>query len=103
MDQGTSVALAKDDKALGLALYRKLCLLREFDRAGAAAYGRKQIHGTYRGSTGQEAIPVGICHALRDGDYVSPGLRSMGDILARGSDPRSLMAELFGRRTGLCG
>jgi TPP-dependent pyruvate/acetoin dehydrogenase alpha subunit len=91
------------DSQLALDLYRKLRLLRTFERASAAAYGRGQIHGTHRSSYGQEAVPVGVCHALRPGDLVSPGLRSVGDILARGGDPASLMAELFGRATGLCG
>ena len=49
------------DSKLALALYRQMCLLRSFDVAGAAAYGRKEIHGTYRGAKGQEAIPVGVC------------------------------------------
>ncbi|MBI2756839.1 MAG: thiamine pyrophosphate-dependent dehydrogenase E1 component subunit alpha [Chloroflexi bacterium] len=88
---------------LALALYRKLCLLRSFDQAGTAAYGRKEIHGTYRGAKGQEAVPVGVCHALRDGDYVFPSLRGIGDSLARGSDPRLLIAELFGKSTGVAG
>lgn len=91
------------DPALGLELLRKLLLLRTFDKAAADAYGRKEIHGTYRGSMGQEGIQVGLCHGLRDDDYVSPGLRAVGDILAKGGDPNRLMAELYGRRDGLCG
>jgi TPP-dependent pyruvate/acetoin dehydrogenase alpha subunit len=91
------------DRELALALYRRMYLLRTFDQAGAAAYGRKEIHGTYRGSRGQEAIPVGVCAALNDGDFVFPSLRGVGDSLARGTDPRLLMAELFGKRTGLVG
>ncbi len=91
------------DSQLALALYRKMCLLRSFDVAGSAAYGRKEIHGTYRGAKGQEAIPVGICAALREGDFVFPSLRGVGDSLARGTDPRLLMAELFGKSTGVAG
>jgi pyruvate dehydrogenase E1 component alpha subunit len=80
-----------------------MCLLRAFDVAGMAAYARKEIHGTYRGARGQEAIPVGVCAALDQRDYVFPSLRGVGDSLARGTDPRLLMAELFGKRTGLAG
>lgn len=95
--------MTKQDRELALTLYRKMCLLRHFDEAAAAAYGRQQIHGIYRGAMGQEAISVGICHALRRGDYVYPGLRGIGDTLAKGADPRLLMAELFGKSTGLGG
>jgi pyruvate dehydrogenase E1 component alpha subunit len=91
------------DRELVLALYRKMWLLRSFDLAGTAAYGRKEIHGTYRGAKGQEAIPVGICAALNECDFVFPSLRGVGDSLARGSDPRLLMAELFGKSTGVAG
>jgi TPP-dependent pyruvate/acetoin dehydrogenase alpha subunit len=91
------------DRELALDLYRKLTLIRTFERATAAAYGRGQIHGTHRSSLGQEAVPIGVCHALRTDDVVATGLRSVGDILARGGEPRRLMAELFGKATGLCG
>jgi len=91
------------DTELALGLYRKMCLLRSFDLAGTAAYGRKEIHGTYRGAKGQEAIPVGICAALNEGDFVFPSLRGVGDSLARGTEPRLLMAELFGKSTGVAG
>jgi TPP-dependent pyruvate/acetoin dehydrogenase alpha subunit len=88
---------------LALALYRRMCLLRFFDEAGTAAYGRQEIHGTYRGAKGQEAIAVGICAALEERDFVFPSLRAVGDSLARGTEPHLLMAELFGRRTGVAG
>jgi TPP-dependent pyruvate/acetoin dehydrogenase alpha subunit len=91
------------EPTLALALYRRMCLLRSFDEVATAAYGRKEIHGTYRGSKGQEAIPVGICTALNEGDFVFPSLRAVGDSLAQGSEPRRLMAELFGKSTGVAG
>jgi len=90
-------------KSLALSLYRQMCLIRSFDVAGSAAYGRKEIHGTYRGAKGQEAIPVGVCAALNEGDFVFPSLRAVGDSLARGTAPRLLMAELFGKSTGVAG
>src|SRR5689334_12732780 len=91
------------DSQLALALYRTMWLLRAFDAAGSAAYGRKEIHGTYRGSKGQEAVAVGVCAALEERDFVFPSLRAVGDSLARGTEPRRLMAELFGKRTGVAG
>jgi TPP-dependent pyruvate/acetoin dehydrogenase alpha subunit len=91
------------DSGLALVLYESMSLLRAFDVAGSAAYGRKEIHGTYRGSRGQEAIPVGVCAALEERDFVFPSLRAVGESLARGTDPRRLMAELFGRSNGVAG
>jgi TPP-dependent pyruvate/acetoin dehydrogenase alpha subunit len=91
------------DKHLALGLYRKMYQLRAFDAAGSAAYGRKEIHGTYRGAKGQEAIPVGVCAALEERDYVFPSLRGVADALARGVHPQPLMAELFGKSTGVAG
>jgi pyruvate dehydrogenase E1 component alpha subunit len=88
---------------LALAFYRQLYLLRHFDAAAAAAYGRKEIHGTYRGSMGQEAIPVGVCQALDERDVIYLSLRGISELLARGSDPGPIMAELFGKATGLSG
>jgi TPP-dependent pyruvate/acetoin dehydrogenase alpha subunit len=88
---------------LALDLHRGLLLVRAFEQATAVAYGRGQIHGTHRSSLGQEAVPVGVCHALDERDLVAPGLRGVGDLLARGGDPELLMAELFGKATGLCG
>ena len=91
------------DRTIALRLYRQMCLLRAFDAAGSAAYARKEIHGTYRGAKGQEAIPVGVCAALEERDYVFPSLRGVGDALARGAEPRLVIAELFGKSTGVAG
>src|SRR6185436_18000568 len=51
---------------------------------------------------GQEAVAVGATAALRPDDYVIASYREHGHCLAKGSDPRRVMAELFGRRDGLC-
>lgn len=50
--------------------------------------------------TGQEAVAVGTCNALVDGDVVCPYHRSHGWYLARGGDIKAMMAELFGKETG---
>lgn len=50
--------------------------------------------------TGQEAIPAGVCAALRAEDFVFGGHRSHGHYLAKGGDLKELMAELYGKRTG---
>jgi pyruvate dehydrogenase E1 component alpha subunit len=54
-------------------------------------------------STGQEAIAVGVCAALCPADLVALTYRNHGVLLARGADPRRLLAEILGKRTGYCG
>lgn len=78
-------------------------LLRRFGEVGAAAFARKEIHGTFSTAKGQEGISVGVTHAMEERDVFYPGLHGIGDVLARGADPRLVMAELFGKATGLSG
>lgn len=63
--------------------------------------------GRYRGSThpyiAQEATALGVCAALRPDDKVLATYRGHGAAIAKGSDPRAMMAELLGRENGLCG
>lgn len=51
-------------------------------------------------SIGQEAIPVGVCAALRQDDTLWGGHRSHGHYLAKGGDLNAMMAEIFGKATG---
>ena len=52
--------------------------------------------------TGQEAVAVGTCNALVEGDVVCPYHRSHGWYIAKGGDLKAMMAELFGKETGCC-
>jgi TPP-dependent pyruvate/acetoin dehydrogenase alpha subunit len=51
----------------------------------------------------QEAVAAGACSALRTDDYITTTHRGHGHCLAKGADPERMLAELFGRATGLCG
>ena len=50
---------------------------------------------------GEEAVAVGVCAALRADDLITSTHRGHGHVLAKGADPRRMLAELFGRQTGL--
>lgn len=85
-----------------LAAYRQMLLIRRFEeRAGELAY-QGHIPGSVHLSIGQEGVAVGVCRALRPDDWVTTTHRGHGHVLARGVEPKHVMAELFGRATGCC-
>jgi len=84
-------------------LYRRMVLIRLFEDAVQRLFLQGDIQGTTHLYQGQEAVSVGVCSALREGDSVAATYRGHGACLAMGSDPTALMAELLGRETGVCG
>jgi pyruvate dehydrogenase E1 component alpha subunit len=85
-----------------LTLYRDMLLIRRFEEKSAEMYALAKIAGFLHLYIGQEAVAVGCMHAIRPDDYVIAAYREHGHCLAKGSDPRKVMAELFGKATGLC-
>ncbi|MBI4336754.1 MAG: pyruvate dehydrogenase (acetyl-transferring) E1 component subunit alpha [Chloroflexi bacterium] len=82
-------------------LYRQMHLVRVFEEKCAEAYMLGKIRGFLHLYIGEEAIAVGVAAALQPQDYVVTHYRDHGHALARGLDPRRVMAELYGRATGL--
>jgi pyruvate dehydrogenase E1 component alpha subunit len=85
------------------SLYRQMLLIRRFEEKSAEMYALAKIAGFLHLYIGEEAIAVGAIAALRPDDYAISAYRDHGHCLARGSDPGQVMAELFGKSTGLCG
>ena len=83
-------------------LYRQMLLIRRFEEKTAEMYALAKIAGFLHLYIGEEAIAVGAMAALRPDDYAISAYRDHGHCLARGSDPGQVMAELFGKATGLC-
>ncbi len=54
-------------------------------------------------SIGQEAVAAGVCMNLRDTDYLNTSHRGHGHIIGKGADLNRIMAEIYGKATGLCG
>jgi pyruvate dehydrogenase E1 component alpha subunit len=79
-----------------------MALIRRFEEKAAEMYALGKIGGFLHLYIGQEAVAVGATSVLRPDDYVISSYREHGHCLAKGSDPRRVMAELFGRRDGLC-
>src|SRR6201993_1114394 len=84
-----------------LELYRRMILIRQFEDKVAEMYTRGKITGFCHLYAGEEAVAVGAISALYDKDYVVSTYREHGHCLAKGASPRVVMAELFGKTTGL--
>jgi pyruvate dehydrogenase E1 component alpha subunit len=79
---------------------RQMLLIRRFEEKAGQMYGMGLIGGFCHLYIGQEAVVTGMQLAIKDGDQVITGYRDHGHMLACGMDPKGVMAELTGRRSG---
>ena len=82
--------------------FRTMALIRAFETRVAELYRDGEIPGFVHTSLGQEAVAAGVCAALEPDDYLTTTHRGHGHVLAKGADVERMMAELFGKSTGLC-
>ena len=82
-------------------ILRQMILIRRFEEATEREFRKGKIGGYLHVYSGQEAVASGIITALGKGDIVYTGYRDHAHALALGSDPRRVMAELFGKGTGV--
>ncbi|MBE3135072.1 MAG: dehydrogenase E1 component subunit alpha/beta [Acidobacteria bacterium] len=85
-----------------LDMYRLMQLARRFDESVIDLYASGQIPGFMHLYVGEEAVAVGACAALAEGDTITSTHRGHGHCIAKGGDPRFMMAELFARANGYC-
>ena len=85
-----------------LSMYEDMITIREFERQVDKFIKRGEITGTTHLYIGEEAIAVGACSALKDDDYITSTHRGHGHCLAKGANVNEMMAELFGRKSGIC-
>ena len=97
----TAAPFTRLDAGLARRLLTQMELIRRFEEKAAEMYALGKIGGFLHLYIGQEAVAVGAMSALRPDDYAISSYREHGHCLAKGSDPRRVMAELFGRRDGL--
>ena len=83
-----------------LEVYEKMLLLRRFEEKAGQLYGMGMIGGFCHLYIGQEAVALGIEFAAEKKDAIITSYRDHGLILARGSNPEAVMAELMGKATG---
>jgi len=84
-------------------LFSALLLIRRTEETIAEIYPTDKIKSPVHLSIGQEAVSVGVCDVLRDDDVMSATYRGHAAYLARGGDLNGMMAELFGKSTGVAG
>lgn len=77
--------------------------IRAFEEAADSAQQAGHVKGAVHLSIGQEAIAAGVCGHLTHADPITTTHRGHGHTIAKGADPRAMMAELFGKATGSCG
>jgi pyruvate dehydrogenase E1 component alpha subunit len=84
-----------------LDFYHEMVLIRRFDEKAAELYTQGKIGGFLHLSIGEEAVAVGALHALEPRDHVITHYRDHAHALARGLNPKAVMAELLGKETGV--
>jgi len=84
-------------------LYRRMLLIRGFEDRVQSLFLRGEVYGTTHLYSGQEAVAVGFASSLGPEDRVACTYRGHGHLLAMGTDPEGLLAELLGRATGVNG
>jgi acetoin:2,6-dichlorophenolindophenol oxidoreductase subunit alpha len=81
-------------------LYREMLLIRRFEEKVEERFRAGELSGFLHVAIGQEAVAVGVCQAMADGDVFASTHRAHAHALARGMHPNALMAELYGKTEG---
>jgi TPP-dependent pyruvate/acetoin dehydrogenase alpha subunit len=86
-----------------LELYYYLRLVREFEDRLSKMHHQGRIPGGVYSGLGQEAVVVGCVYGLQKEDFIFPLHRDLGAFLVKGIDPKLLMAQILGKKTGISG
>ncbi len=91
--------IAKDDL---IEMYRRMVLIRRTEERLGDDWRRGELPGPVHLYIGEEAVAVGVCTNLTDRDWITSTHRGHGHFIAKGGDPRTMIAEVYGRSTGIC-
>jgi len=91
---------ALPDPETSRELLRQMALIRRFEEEAGRQYQRAKAGGFLHLAIGEEATIVGTTSVMEPGDYLIGTYRTHGHAIARGTDPKNVMAELFGREDG---
>src|SRR4029079_14128281 len=99
-DSSTLAAVARVEKERTVSdellrdFFREMLLIRRFEEKVEERFLAGAVHGFLHVAIGQEAVAVGVCRAMEDGDVFASTHRAHGHTLARGTHPNAVMAEL---------
>lgn len=91
------------DREAALRLYRGMALIRAMEERLGVVQKGGDLPGPVHLYVGQEAVAMGVCAHLDDSDWIASTHRGHGHFLAKGGDPGAMVAEIYGRATGICG
>jgi acetoin:2,6-dichlorophenolindophenol oxidoreductase subunit alpha len=97
-----TVTQTEQSTELALSLYERMVRIRAFEEKVQQLFKLGKLPGFVHLYIGEEAVAVGACSVLRDGDRITSTHRGHGHLIAKGADVERMMAELFGRRSGYC-
>jgi TPP-dependent pyruvate/acetoin dehydrogenase alpha subunit len=80
--------------------FQEMLLIRRFEEKVEERFRAGELPGFLHVAIGQEAVAVGVCRALEEGDVIASTHRAHGHTLAKGTHPNELMAELYGKVEG---
>ncbi|HXH03844.1 MAG TPA: thiamine pyrophosphate-dependent dehydrogenase E1 component subunit alpha [Candidatus Competibacteraceae bacterium] len=86
-----------------LRAYRTMRTIREFEERLHLEFATGEIPGFVHLYAGEEASATGVCMHLRRDDYIASTHRGHGHCIAKGMQVKPMMAEIYGRKTGICG
>ena len=93
---------AEPSGAEQLRLYERMLLIRRTEERLSADSAAGKLPGAVHLYIGEEAVAAGVCAHLEDRDYVTSTHRGHGHYLAKGGDLNAMMAEIWGKRQGIC-
>jgi TPP-dependent pyruvate/acetoin dehydrogenase alpha subunit len=102
-NRSSAATPTEPERDLYVSLYRQMVLIRRFEETVHDLFLRGEVYGSTHLCIGQEAVSAGVASVLTGADRVAATYRGHGHVIALGSDPTALMAELLGRATGTCG
>jgi pyruvate dehydrogenase E1 component alpha subunit len=85
-----------------LQSYRVMRTIREFEERLHREFATGEIPGFVHLYAGEEAIAAGVCAHLRPDDYIASTHRGHGHAIAKGCDVKGMMAEIYGKKSGIC-
>ncbi|MCL4488680.1 MAG: thiamine pyrophosphate-dependent dehydrogenase E1 component subunit alpha [Chloroflexi bacterium] len=90
------------DVELSLHMYQQMVKIREFEERVNDLYKSAKMPGLAHLYSGEEAVAVGVCEALKRDDYITSTHRGHGHCLAKGASVERMFAELLGKEAGYC-